>query len=237
MRYLILILFLAIGFTSQSQSPYQTETGTEIGIFGAGLTLSGISGYINAKNDILNPEDLELLDANNIWKFDRWVTKQYNLKAKKSSDIVLYTSFVLPLTLLADENARGDFGKVGLMSVQTLLLNSGLTNITKTTVKRPRPYLYNEDVALRLKLKKSDRYSFFSGHTSTTAAMSFLTASMYNDYNPGNNNTVIWGLAALIPAYTGMQRVRAGKHFLSDVIVGYVVGAGVGLLGPALHRH
>ena len=176
------------------------------------------------------------MDANQIWKFDRWVTRQYNLKAKKSSDIVLYTSFALPLTLLADENARNDFGTVGLMSVQTLLLNSGLTNITKTTVKRPRPYLYNEDVALRLKLKKSDRYSFFSGHTSTTAAMSFLTAKMYSDYNPGDSNTVIWGLAALIPAYTGMQRVRAGKHFLSDVLVGYIVGAGVGLLVPELHR-
>ncbi|MEM6379832.1 MAG: hypothetical protein AAF705_16660, partial [Bacteroidota bacterium] len=119
--------------------------------------LSSISAYFNAKNDIITKAEIEALDANDIWKFDRWVTKQYSLGAKKSSDLALYGSFLLPLTTLANNNSQGEFGKVGLMTLQTILLNSSITNIVKVTAKRPRPYLYNQDVALQLKLRKADR--------------------------------------------------------------------------------
>jgi membrane-associated phospholipid phosphatase len=45
-----------------------------------------------------------------------------------------------------------------------------------------------------------------------------------------------WAGAALLPAVTGYFRMRAGKHFLSDVAVGYVAGAAIGLSIPLLHR-
>ena len=36
---------------------------------------------------------------------------------------------------------------------------------------------------------------------------------------------------------TAYLRVRAGKHFLTDVIAGYAVGATIGILVPHLHRN
>lgn len=215
---------------------YELSTGKELGIIGSAVGLSSLSAYFNAKNDIITRAEIQALDANQVWKFDRWVTKQYNLEARKSSDLALFGSFLLPLTTLANENGKAEFGKVSLMTLQTILLNSSITNIVKVTAKRPRPYLYNQDVALQLKLRKADRYSFFSGHTSTTAALSFLTAQMHTDFNDGKGNVAIWSIAAAIPTFTAIQRMRAGKHFLSDVLLGYLIGASVGILVPRLHR-
>lgn len=236
MRYLFLF-FLFLSFTAaKGQMTYELSAGKELGIIGTAVGLSSISAYFNAKNDIITLNEIKALDANQVWKFDRWVTKQYNLKARKSSDIALFSSFLLPLTTLANENGKAEFGKVSLMTLQTIVLNSSITNIVKVTAKRPRPYLYNQDVALQLKLRKADRYSFFSGHTSTTAAMSFLTAQMHTDFNDGKGNVAIWSIAAAIPTFTAIQRMRAGKHFLSDVLLGYLIGATVGILVPRIHR-
>ena len=65
----------------------------------------------------------------------------------------------------------------------------------------------------------------------------FFTAKTLTDYvdRPGVE-AVAWTTAALLPAATGFFRYKAGKHFPSDVIVGYVVGATVGVLIPHLHK-
>ena len=47
----------------------------------------------------------------------------------------------------------------------------------------------------------------------------------------------MWGVAAAVPAVVAYFRVRAGKHFLSDNLVGYAVGATVGVMVPRLHRN
>ena len=46
---------------------------------------------------------------------------------------------------------------------------------------------------------------------------------------------VVWSAAALVPTYLAWQRVEAGKHYPSDVVVGTVVGAAVGYLIPTIH--
>lgn len=236
MKKLSLLGFCLLPILVSAQMTYDIQTGRELGIIGAAAGLTGYAAYVNARNDIIRPEEITALDPDRLWKIDRWVITQYSASAKKGSDLALYSSFLLPLTLLTDENGRQEFGKVGLMTLQTILLNSSVTNATKVTFRRPRPFLYNQDIALNMKLRKSDRYSFFSGHTSTTAALSFMTAKMHSDFNPDRNNSLVWALAAAVPAYTGIQRMRAGKHFLTDVLLGYAVGATIGILVPSLHR-
>jgi membrane-associated phospholipid phosphatase len=44
-----------------------------------------------------------------------------------------------------------------------------------------------------------------------------------------------WGLAVAIPAWTGVERILAGKHFPTDVIAGYAFGALCGYLVPGIH--
>jgi membrane-associated phospholipid phosphatase len=45
---------------------------------------------------------------------------------------------------------------------------------------------------------------------------------------------VVWSVGGVVAAVTGYLRIAADKHWLSDVVVGAVVGAGVGFALPYL---
>ena len=67
--------------------------------------------------------------------------------------------------------------------------------------------------------------------------MSFSFAEMYADYNPHSKlKPMVWSMCAAFPILTGVLRYKAGKHFWTDVITGYLAGAVVGLATPYVHR-
>jgi membrane-associated phospholipid phosphatase len=104
-------------------------------------------------------------------------------------------------------------------------------------VKRTRPFVYQHELSIEERMSTSARQSFWSGHTSQTATMCFLTAKLYADYHPDSKwKPVMWTAAATIPAATGIFRMTAGKHFPTDVLVGYVTGAAIGFFIPRLHK-
>ena len=63
-------------------------------------------------------------------------------------------------------------------------------------------------------------------------------AKVYCDYHPelGNKKLLIYSIAVLPPAFTGYFRYKGMKHFPTDVLTGFAVGAGTGLLIPHLHK-
>ena len=102
---------------------------------------------------------------------------------------------------------------------------------------RDSPYLYNSNAPEVLVPSNNDQLSFWSGHTANTAALTFACASMMQRSNASSGvKTVTWIGAALAPAAMGYLRVRAGKHFPTDVLTGYAVGALIGLAVPYFHR-
>ena len=52
----------------------------------------------------------------------------------------------------------------------------------------------------------------------------------------GAKKFIFYGLAAIPPAFTGFNRVKGLKHFPTDVITGFTVGAATGILVPHLHK-
>ena len=66
------------------------------------------------------------------------------------------------------------------------MLNEALTGITKALVKHPRPYAYNQDTPEAVRTSRENTFSFFSGHTSHSAAVSF--------FKDGNGSTNSGGL-------------------------------------------
>lgn len=233
----LLVSWLLLFTTIHSQTPYTLQGGREGALFGAGAATLGSSILIGHHVEPLTPEEIAVLDAGRIWKGDRWVTRQWSPAAQKASDKFLLGSLLLPATLYLDQPARTDAGTVALISLESVLLTAGLTNLTKTLVKRPRPFVFNPDVPLPKKIDTDARYSFFSGHTSLTACMTFVTAKMYHDIYPESNaRPYVWATAAIIPAVTGYLRIRGGKHYLTDVLVGYAIGAVVGVVVPEIHK-
>lgn len=238
-KFSFLFFFLIPVFNLQAQfeSPYQCTKKKDAIIYTIGSAGLGLGYYLHTKAPILNVEEVQLLDKNSINRFDRIATSYSSLTAKKASDVFFYTAIAMPSLFAFSKKMRKDVKSISLIYGETLFLTVGVTAITKKTVLRNRPFVYNSDFDISLKLDKNARFSFFSGHASVVAASSFFTAKVFSDYHPDSKwKPVVWGAAATIPAITGYLRVRAGKHFPTDVITGYAVGSIIGILVPQIHK-
>lgn len=218
-------------------SPYKLSLGVDISISTNEVALLGTSFLIGKTWAIPAKESISHLNPDSVNKFDRGATHQNSKVAGYVSDATLYASIGMPLLLLINKNSRHDFGKVAAISAETFVLNLAFTDLLKETVKRKRPMLYNKDVPVDKKWKKDNFKSFYSGHTSTVSAMSFSFAEMYADYNPNSKlRPMVWSMCAVFPILTGVLRYKAGKHYWTDVITGYIAGAVVGLATPYVHN-
>jgi membrane-associated phospholipid phosphatase len=237
--FLLFLLQLSIVFSQKTtaQSPYQFELKKELTFFGTGALLNGLALYLETQTSPLTLNEIANLDPNNVNDFDRFATKKKSAAANTVSDYLWLSSFGGQVLLLATKKGHKHFGDIAVLYLQANLINGGLTAFSKFSFRRVRPLIYNEDIDIVEKEGKSGKLSFFSGHTSATATNTFFTAKIFSDLYPDSKwKPLVWTVAAAIPAATGLMRVQAGKHFPTDVIVGYVVGAGIGWLVPHLHR-
>ena len=239
MRYKLIILLICVTCTisAQHRSPYRLSLHTDMPISFTAVSFLGSSFIIGLHQkkpdkllvDKLRPEQINFLDRNAVNQWDK--------KAALASDIFMYSSMSLPVFHMIDPVSRRDYKQISAMWAQVFLLNLGVTTFIKEISSRPRPYMYNSGVSMEKKLAKEGLRSFFSGHVSTTASMSFFFAKTFHDYHPDSRlKPMVWTLCALTPAVTGFLRWKAGKHFWTDIITGYAVGALIGVGVPWLHQ-
>lgn len=218
------------------QSPYKLSLTVDVPISANAIGFLGASALLGRTKSLPSKESVMKLNPEEVNKFDRGATRQYHQVAGYVSDALLYSSVTLPLIHLSNKDSRKDFGKVAAMGTEALLLNLAIANFVKELVGRKRPLLYNSKVPMEKKMKKDNFKSFFSGHTSTVATMSFFFAKTYSDYNPNSKlKPLVWTSCAVFPAITGFLRFKAGKHFWTDILTGYAVGALCGIAVPYLH--
>lgn len=230
-----LVLLTAAG--QSFRSPYKFSSQVDVPISFSAISVLSASYAWGKSKKLPTEETILSLDRMNINKFDRSATNHYSKKIALSSDVLMLAAMALPLAHLANTHSRKDFGKVAAIGAEVFLLNLAATNFIKEAVGRTRPFVYNPNVPMAKKRKLDNFKSFFSGHTSTTAAMSFFFAKSYADYNPNSKlRPMVWSLSALLPAVTGFLRYKAGKHFWTDILVGYAVGTLIGVGVPALHN-
>jgi len=215
-------------------SPYDLELKKELLLLGSGVSLI-IAGAIIVNNiSPLTLQEINELDVNDINSFDRNAIKPY--RESLNGDLLLYGSFLLPLTFLANDNTRRDWQMLGVMWLEVMAIQSGINLLVKGLAKRTRPYVYDPNTPLETKQTVGARLSFYSGHTSTTAATTFYVARVFSDYLSNKTvKTFIWIGAAIYPALTGYLRRDTGNHFRTDVITGYLIGAAIGYFIPEIH--
>jgi len=259
-HYFLLILFLfvqSVGYTQTKKEtnrhclvcqddghsilerPYKDFSfKSELPFIGSIVGLGITSELINDPK-ALTLAQIEALDPNDVNSFDRYAISKSSTKSQDISDIFQLGVIALPIIFVTNHHTRKDIVPLIAMSAEVMLINYTLTDITKKLAGRTRPLAYNADFSLEEKESASVRRSFFSGHTSHTAALSFMMAKVMTDYHPHANKGFkigIWSFAAAVPAITGYLRVRAGKHFPTDTITGYIAGGLVGILVPQFHK-
>ena len=232
----LLIIIIALPFDGGSQNVYNLRYQVDIPVSTIGLGTLTTAYFIGKNRPSPSQEEIQILNKDDIWRFDRSAANHWSPKCARASDVLLYSSIAMPGLLFINKNVRQE-KYVSLIYVETMLLSVGVTTLVKELSKRYRPFVYNESANSDMKTSKDARMSFFSGHTSLTASSSFFMAKVFSDLNPNSHlKPLVWTSAAALPAAVGVLRYCAGKHYPTDIIVGYLTGAAIGLLVPHLHK-
>ena len=233
-----------IGATAQSvddSATYRMHWLVDGPVF-VGTAAAAMGGAITMKNqDRLSEQVILSLDPSSIPTFDRrslHIDLGENLEARFRSDVVLGCSVLAPFLLSLDKRVRREWQPLLLLYTQALLVNTSVQSWTAITADRYRPITYIPEATLSQRTDPANHNSFFSGHTSTTATATFFMARIMDDLHPElkGKRWLLYAGAAVPPALAGWYRIRAGKHFPSDVLSGLAFGAAVGLLVPEFHR-
>ena len=156
------------------------------------------------------------------------------LRARHLSNLLAH--FVVPggsVALAVAAGIRGGGGPLAdvLVANSAMVYAGTLSQASKLLFRRQRPFgrFAPKDSTAPARQPDDDNLSFFSSHTSTTSAYAFGVAAV------ATRRAVRTPLVLVIAAcagLTGYLRIASDRHYLTDVLTGYAVGALVGTLTP-----
>ncbi len=213
---------------AQPQSWY----GTHIGIL-AGLGLASVGLLMPARDRVLprivgRPE------------FEGAVEGYFSPFSADASDVTLYASLGMPVLTMGAASRGHSWGNSLIIYGEANLAALVTSTFVKNLVRRARPYTrgVTPEARAEVRRKGDDAYfSFYSGHSS--AAFTSATAGSYLFGAVAEQESLRathWGVSLALASFTAHARVRAGRHYPTDVLVGAALGIGFGLGVPALQR-
>jgi membrane-associated phospholipid phosphatase len=196
-----------------------------------GVTSLG-SLYAYASSDrLIHPRcPCDVMEVNSI---DRQVIGNQSDLLDHVSDYTVAAAVAFPVALdWFDVGWSKEFGEDMTVLAESLSVNGGLVTLAKYTTQRPLPRTYQNDPSLVYNPR--GYRSFYSGHTSV-ALSAMSTAVMTHRYrHPEDRWPIV--LTAAVGASVAYERIAAGRHFYTDVIVGAIVGTAIGVSVPYLHH-
>tara|TARA_R110002072_G_scaffold124085_1_gene259494 strand:+ start:13709 stop:14263 length:555 start_codon:yes stop_codon:yes gene_type:complete len=114
---------------------------------------------------------------------------------------------------------------VFIFTVLVFVVALGLTNLTKDFVGRLRPNNAPELAELIRALQKPNNFSFFSGHASSSFAVTTFIVLALRKYTKWIYFVFIWPLLFIT------SRIYVGVHYPSDIMVGALVGTSIAFVG------
>ena len=217
--FIFILLFFNTFTDAQPTKKDYIRTALELGLFiSIEYELIDLNSFQN--KEIYQPNKVDNYFRNKML----WNDKNID-KAKIFSDVLLYGIVLgsIPTTPLLSK--KNNYKSMALANIEVLAINGLVTDITKYLVGRQRPHSHFKTY----EHEKDAFKSFFSGHTSSAFAIATSSAMMLSgEYK--SRKPLIWGSSYAIAGATGYFRVAADKHYLSDVIVGAIVGSSIGYL-------
>ncbi len=208
------------------------------------LGFAGTLELVNSTGEIRPQQISPTFDRNSLIWIDRSAAKRTpDPHAGTYSTIglgaALAFAFVDPVLSGVRENSVQTGLADAFMYSEALSFTLAMTNVVKMAVRRPRPIAYIEAAKHPGDQNNStdSALSFFSGHSAITATVGATATYLAFARSPHTARPWITLLASVgLTTFVSVERVRAGRHFPTDVIAGSVVGAGIGLAVPHLHR-
>jgi len=225
-------------------SPYHVNYWVTGPLLGAGLVANYFGTFHVLNKDDLSQAEIASLNKGDINGFDKWALDLNTSNADnfaKYSDYALYATISLPVTLLLDRSIRKDWFNVFLIYLETMSLTASIYEwsfLGPSYQNRIRPQAYYEEFSYGDRNSGNNRNSFYSGHVASITASTFFMAKVYSDFHPelGDDKYFLYGAALVPPLVVGYLRIRALKHFPTDIVVGMGVGIICAIVVPELHR-
>lgn len=190
----------------------------------------------------MSPTDTGALDRNDLWLMDRWGAGLHSGKARMASNLGIFPMVAFPMAITALEALQGGqtWGAAvadGAVYAEAMLISSSLNLLVRSTGVHPRPLVYSRDVPASERLSPEASGSFYSGHANAAFLSAVYFAYTYSLRHPDSRyQGAIWAGSLGAAATVAGLRVAAGKHFLSDVVVGAAMGSFFGWVFPYMHR-
>jgi membrane-associated phospholipid phosphatase len=166
--------------------------------------------------------------------FDSVALHWHSQAAEVASNVTEVLALLAPLGVdLVDVGFGQALFEDMVVYAEVLSISGTATEVAKYGVQRPRPYVYGSTSTAVLQSSASYT-SFFSGHATVTFG-ALTTLAMTETLRHGLQ-VWPWLLMGLVGTSVAVERVLAGQHFPSDVVVGAAVGVGTGVLVPLVHR-
>lgn len=134
---------------------------------------------------------------------------------------ILWFIFAALFYWLGEENE-------GFYLTMLVLLSSAVSGIFKTIIARPRPELIQGNNAIDLLVSGYNTYSFPSGHSTM---ISSVFTYLYNELK--KKTKIIFALLIIAVMFS---RLYLGKHYLSDVIAGLLLGLIIGVIAQEIKK-
>ncbi len=240
MKSIIYILLCSLIFNTanaQDDSPYETSLKVDGPLILGSLGLGYLGLRMIKNKDALTTAELATKSKDDVNGFDRFTAGNFSERADKDSYIPFYASFAAPVVMLLNKNESKKAGQILVLFTESMAITGAMFSLSAGSLYRSRPLVYSSTAPMDKRMDKDSQRSFYAGHTAATATATFFLAKVFQDFNPDSRaKPYVWAGAALVPAAVGYLRLKAGQHFLSDNLLGYALGAGVGILVPQLHK-
>jgi hypothetical protein len=218
--------------------------------FSGGLSLVATAANIYAIPNIikakpeLTDQEIASLNTRVFNGFDRWALEQDPSRRDinyRNSDYALPVIIAATGALGFDKQIRKDWLRILMMYYETHAITFSLYNFSffgPAFQNKLRPVVYYDYFTYDERRGGNNRNSLYSGHTATAAAATFFAVKVYADYHPelGRKKYLLYGLASVPPLIEGYLRMKALAHFPTDIMVGFMIGATVGVVVPELHK-
>ena len=260
-RFLVAATLFLLGAVSlpHAEEPTQASPTYESSLAGdLTLTLSAaaISGLGTLLYSRMHTPD-EPPSSDDLLPWDKPLAGRYSEGADQASDIGTVLA-VAPLTVGAIAWYQGasngtEFATFTLMFAQAIAIGNGINLAIRSLEIWPRPYMYassaNSDpsassgstssATLKAKEAKAEAYgSFFSGHATAAFTVATFTDQWFRTAYPHSPYTgIVRATAYSLAGIESILRVAAGKHYVTDVVVGALVGTGVSIGILELHKN